>query len=59
MKRLKKKFLKKNDWKKLVQLSQVSIENIPETKNTIRIKNSLSQLKLMQALDILKKMKAF
>ena len=46
---IKKEISEKNDWKKLLHLSQINIENIPETKTSKRIKNTLPQLKLMQA----------
>ena len=46
---IKKEIFEKNDWKKLLHLSQINIENIPETKTSKRIKNTLPQLKLMQA----------
>ena len=46
---IKKEISEKNDWKKLLHLSQINIENIPETKTSKRIKNTLPKLKLMQA----------
>jgi len=46
---IKKELSEKSDWKKLVQLSQVNIENIPETEKKNRIDNDLPQMKLLQA----------
>ena len=46
---IKRTISKKNDWGKMVQLSQLELKNISETEEKIRIKNSLPQLKLLQA----------
>ena len=48
-KEIKKEISEKSDWKKLVQLSQVNIENIPETEKKNRLDNDLPQMKLLQA----------
>ena len=46
---IKKEISEKSDWKKLVQLSQVNIENIPETEKINRLDNDLPKMKLLQA----------
>jgi len=46
---IKKDISKKREWKKMVQLSQLNLENIPEPEEEIRIKNKLPQLKLLKA----------
>ncbi|MEC7734739.1 MAG: glutamate synthase large subunit, partial [Pseudomonadota bacterium] len=46
---IKRNISEKNDWKRMVQLSQLDLNNISEAEDKIRIENSLSQLKLLQA----------
>ena len=46
---IKKDISEKNKWGKMVQLSQLNLENISEPKEKNRIENKLPQLKLLKA----------
>jgi len=46
---IKKDISEKNEWEKMVQLSQLNLENISEPKEKNRIENKLPQLKLLKA----------
>ena len=46
---IKKNISEKNDWEKMVQLSQIDLENISPSDKDRRIENSLSQFELLKA----------
>ena len=46
---IKKNISEKNDWEKMVQLSQIDLDNISPSEENIRVENALSQFELLKA----------